>query len=170
MDAKNAPVNKPGKEVSSADIKVGQRASVNLDLPREAEVIDPIDIELEREYVAALAFNEDPVTILIAKSNEKFAPNVCDCWVNGRGAEQLQNGKWMVCGWLPVGVPVITKRKYAEVLLRAKPEAVQTEVIKHQEREDNVAHRFASNKYPVQILKDESPLAMAWLTKVQMEG
>lgn len=156
------------KEVHTGDLEVGQRTSVNLDLPRESESIIGIDENLDQDDLAALAFMEEPITIVIQKSSEKFAPNVVDCWVNGRGAEIFDEGlgKWMVCGWLPVGKPVTTRRKYVEVLARAKPETIETEVRKYEDREDNIAHRNVSTKYPFSVLQDKNPKGYAWLTKV----
>jgi len=171
--AKNNPVNKPGKEFDTSDVKVGQRESRNLD---EYDNDDEPLIALAEgigdsraEYNAALAFMEEPVTIRISKSSEKKAPNVMQCWVNGKGAEQFVNGKWMVCGWLPVGVPVTTRRKYVEVLARAKFETVSTRVVKHEDHEENFADRTAGGKYPFSVLNDSNPRGVEWLSTIIQE-
>lgn len=182
-DAKNRPVIRGHKETDSRDIPVQQqRAPINLDLPREQEEVEAIetvnaDMLQEKEYLAELAFNEEPITIIIQKGPEKMAPRIVDCWVNGRGAEHFRNGKWHVCGWLPVNVPVITRRKYVEVLARAKADSVETEVVKHIDgggssngREDNLAHRYTQTKFPFSVLNDPSGTkGMAWLTKILNE-
>jgi hypothetical protein len=51
-----------------------------------------------------------------------------DCWVNGKGAEvwDERTRKWMEFNFLPVGLPIITKRKYVEVLARSKSMKVNT--------------------------------------------
>lgn len=167
--AKNNPVNRPGRELHTDDMEVGQRPAVNLDLPREAESILPVEGALSSDYLEELAFNEEPVTINIQKSSEKFAPNVVDCWCGGRGAEQFINGKWAVCGWLPVNKPVTTRRKYVEVLARSKQDSIQTRTIKHEESEDNFADRYTNTKYPFSVLRD-SEKGHQWLSKVLMEG
>lgn len=170
MEANQRPVNTGKREFQSTDVKSNQRASVNLDLPRETESIVAMDGEsTDDAYYEKLAFMEQPVTVRFQKGSEKFAPNVIDCWVNGRGAEQFVNGKWMVCGWLPVNHPVVTKRKYLEVLARAKHDSIQTEVTKHEDREDNTAHIFSSGKYPFSVIQDQNPAGHEWLTKILME-
>lgn len=170
MDAKNNPVSTGKREFESGDVKINQRAARNLDLPSEPESIVSLDGGTQdADYFATLAFMEEPVAIRIQKSSEKFAPNVVDCWVQGRGAEQLQNGKWMVCGWLPVNHTVITKRKYLEVLARAKHDSIQTRVVKHEDSEENFADPYSSSKYPFSVLQDANPRGHEWLSRVLME-
>lgn len=171
MDAKNNQVIKSGRESHSDDVKTGQRGSRNLDLPVENETLIALSDGLEdsdEAYHAALKFMEEPVTIRISPSSEKNAPTTVQCWVNGKGAEQLQKGKWMQCGWLPIGHTVVTRRKYVEVLARAKSENVSTRVVKHENREDNMADRVASTKYPLSILQD-SPQGHEWFGRILME-
>lgn len=173
--AQHHPVNKPATEVSTADMEVGQRPPVDLTKPRSSESIAPLELDavtgdLDHQRLEALAFMEEPMTIVLQKGAEKFAPNMVDCWVDGRGVEQFINGKWVSLGWLPVNVPVTTRRKYVEVLARAKQDAVKTEVVKHKEEEDNLAHRFTSGKYPLSVVRDDNPRGYAWLTRVLMEA
>ena len=169
--AKNHQVIASTKEVHTADLKVGQRPSVNLDEDREEliQTVDGANAAITGDYGDELKFNEEPVTIVIQRGSEKHAPNVVDCWVQGRGAEQFINGRWAVCGWLPVGVPVITKRKYVEVLARAKHDSVQTRSVKHEEHEDNFADRTTSSKYPFTV-RNDSERGHRWLSKILMEG
>lgn len=171
MNASDTPaVRKYNKrEINTGDLELGQRGAVDLDLPRDNESIVSVEGHINRDEFEALSFMEEPVTIMLNPSTEKNAARVVDCWVNGRGAEHLQNGKWMVCGWLPVGVPVTTKRKYVEVLARAKPENITTEVKKYEDREDNIALRTSYVKYPFSVLKDDSPKGAAWLVKIMSE-
>lgn len=167
MDAAENPVvRKSKREINTGDLEIAQRAAVNLDVPRDNESLVSVEGHLDQSEIEALAFMEEPITIVLNPSTEKNAAKVVDCWVNGRGAEQLQNGKWMVCGWLPVGHPVTTKRKYAEVLARAKPETITTDVKKYEDREDNLAFRTAYSKYPFSVLHDSNPRGTEWLVKI----
>lgn len=172
MDAINNPVKRRAREVNTGDLDIGQRPEINLEsYERGSEVILPIDSPDGAEYVAQLAFMEEPMTIRIERSSEKFAPKVVDCWVNGRGAELFVNGKWLVCGWLPVGEPIITRRKYVEVLARAKPDSIQTEVTERDgEDPQNTLQRYTSSKYPFSVLQDKNPRGMEWLTRILQEG
>lgn len=162
-DAKNNPVRGKQTLLDSTTIPVQQRPPIDLGAERPEQAIvtaqDGDDVLLVDESAQAevqqlemLAFAELPVMILLQKSAEKEAPKVVDCWVNGRGAEQFVNGKWMVCGWLPVGVPVITKHKYVEVLARCKPDSIRASYTRTKEDEEQITERFTHTKYPFSVL------------------
>jgi hypothetical protein len=154
-------------------MQVGQRPSVDLDARlqnHEPEAIVPVDTPLEMSYVEQLAFNEDKIKIRIHPSTEKHAPKVAECWVNGEPAEVWINGRWVKMGYMPIGQELITKRKYVEVLARAKHDTVTTEVVKTAEDEQNLAHRFTSVKYSFSVLADPSPRGAEWLTRLLAEG
>lgn len=158
-------------EVHTSDMKVEQRPDVILPnegkVDREADILIAGENSLDGDYAAALAFAEEPVTIRIEPSSERFAPKVVDLWVNGRGAEQLVNGRWIACGWLPVGEVVTTKRKYVEVLARAKTDNVQTKVTERNGEDPvNAVERFTSQRNPFSILKDANPKGHEWLLGV----
>ena len=170
MDAINNPVKRQyNREKNTTEMHIGQRDSVDLDAPRESEEIAIAETTIGKDYVDEINFMEEPVTIRINKSAEKYAPNVVDCWANGRGAEQFINGKWAVCGWLPVNTVVTTKRKYVEVLARAKQESIQTRVVKHEDHEDNFADRYTNLKYPFSVISDPSRRGAEWLTRILSE-
>ena len=160
------------KEIHTDDLEVGQYDAVNLDKERTSDIVLPVDGEQldTDQYLRSMKFYEEPMTISIHRSADKFPAPVVDLWVDGKGAEQFVNGKWMICGWLPVGVPCITKRKFVEVLARAKTDSVQTRVVKHENHEDNLADRTTSTKYPFSVIQDSNPMGHQWLSKVLMEG
>lgn len=171
--AEHAPVIRTGKEISTSDLKVGQQPRIVLTADDEIDhenVIIPVDTPLMSEHARLLAFAEEPVTIRIAQSSEKFAPKVVDAWVNGKGAEVLMNGKWVELGWLPVNIPVTTRRKYVEILARSKTDALSTQVVKHEESEENNIDRNTSSKTVFSVIDDKSPLGVEWLTRLLMEG
>lgn len=171
MQAKDSPISTGSKEFHTDEVKITQRKARNLDLPPESETLIDVSDGLRADdaaYHSELAFMEEPVTIRIQPSMEKFAPKVVQCWVNGKGAEQLTNGKWMQCGWLPVNHVVTTRRKYVEVLARAKQEGISTRVVKHEDSEDNFADRYTSMKYPFSVLSDANPRGHEWLSRILM--
>lgn len=169
--AKNSPVNKPAKELHTADMAVGQAPKIILpdEGPIDREQIIVTDRQPASDYLDALKFAEEPVTIRIERSAEKFAPHSVDLWVNGVGAEVLMKGKWIQTGYLPVGHVVTTKRKYVEVLARSKHDSVQTEVRKHEESEENVIDRHTSQKTPFSVIRDDNPRGAEWLTRLLQE-
>lgn len=165
MDAVNAPVRRARPELHTADIGIEQKPLIESrdDLVDEI-VAAPPDV-LKAEYAAALAFNEEPVTIRIERSAEKFAPRVVDAWCNGKGAEVLVNGRWVETSYLPIGVPVTTKRKYVEILARSKHDAIDTRVEgRDSEKPLNLIERSTSSKSPFSVIEDRNPKGAAWLT------
>jgi hypothetical protein len=99
---------------------------------------DPIETEVQamamseasakNVYLDDLKFNEQPVSVVIPRSAERNAPGYVHCKVNGVGAEVLNpiTKQWMRWEWLPLGVVLTVKRKYLEVLARARKDSVTT--------------------------------------------
>lgn len=162
MDASNAPVRHAPRELHTDDIEIQQHPVIETrqDLAEEIVIAPAV---LQKEYAEALKFAEEPVTIRIERSSEKFAPNVIDLWCNGHGPEILQNGRWVTYQALPVGVVVTTKRKYVEILARSKVDSVQTEVTKEEHGEKNEIARSTSSRAPFSVIRDDSPKGVAWL-------
>jgi len=173
MDAINAPVRRPRKERHTSDMEIGQPGAIVMPdegLPERGEAIQPVTAPLHDDYTQKLLFAEEPVTILINKSPEKFAPLTVDCWCNGKGAEVWADGKWVEFGWLPVQKPVTTKRKYVEILARSKKMSVKTVV--GDETEENPRNEIErSNSLTAQfsVIGDKSPFAAVWLQSLMAE-
>ena len=104
---------------------------------RQSSMIHQIDSPLDPEYLAALAFAEDTVLISLAQSTEKNASRWKDCWVNGKGIEVFKDNRWQEFKAIPRGKRVLTKRKYVEVLARAKEDNITTNVVQYRDHEDN---------------------------------
>lgn len=163
-DAVNAPVRHAPKETHTSDFKLAQKASIeNLD-EYEGDVLVAPE-QLQKDYQSALAFNEQPVTIRIEPSSEKFAPRAIDVTCNGTGAEVWMNGRWVQARVLPVGMPVTTKRKYVEILARSKTDTINT---RHDtadaEHPRNFIDRYTSSRAPFSVLEDKDPRGAAWLS------
>jgi hypothetical protein len=173
--AKNNPVSKPGKELLSADIPQTQPPDISLafNKPIEHETsIEAIDKPLESDYAQALLMAEDPITIQIEPGQDENAPRVVDCWVNGKGAEVLdpRTGKWMELNCLPIGGPITTKRKYVEVLARAKFDNIQTKTgDMTQELPENRIVRNTGRKAVFSVLEDRNPKGRDWLVRLMSE-
>lgn len=151
------------KEYHTGDMEVGQRPDIILPtdgpLVREPEEIAAVDTPLHSSYYDDLAFMEEPVTIRLERSSEKYAPQLIDVYVNG------------VVKWIPVGQPVTIPRKYVEVLARAKPDSVQTMVgTPDDENPENRVVRYTSSKHPFTVINDANPRGYEWLTRTMAEG
>ena len=162
------------REVHTGDLPVGQRPDLDVDeliANRESETIEQVQGFVSKKFVEDLAFMEEPLTIRLERSTERFAASVVQCWAGGKGAEIFTNGKWMEVGFIPVGQVLVTKRKYVEVLARAKLDSVQTSVLQRDgEDPSNMIQRFTSVKHPFSVIKDKSPNGADWLTRLMAEG
>lgn len=174
-DALNTPVRRAAPEKFSGDTKIIQKPDIVVPsegaLNRE-QIIESIDTPVSElaDYTKQLAFNEEPVTVMVHPKQEKNPPIVIDCWVNGKGAEILMNGKWVVFNCLPIGKAVTTKRKYVEVLLRSKLDTINTN---HEdanvENPRNVINRSTSSNALLSIIEDKNPLGSAWLSSLMAQ-
>jgi len=163
MDAENNPVRRPGREQYTGDIPIPQKPAIETraDLDDEVIVAAP---NLNKDYEAALAEAEEPVTIRIERSGEKFAPKSVECWVNGKGAEAFFNGRWNEITWVPVGMQVTLKRKYVEVLARSRVDTIETNVVERDgEDPRNFIDRSTSSRAPFSVIEDRSPRGAEWL-------
>ena len=166
MEAQNAPVRRPRPELHTDDLPIDQKPQIEFESELADEVVVAPEV-LQKEYMAALAFAEEPVTIRIERTAEKFAPHVIDCWCNGKGPEILVNGKWVEFKALPVGMPVTTKRKYVEIVARAKVDTVNTKVEDRQsDNPRNLIDRYTSSRAPFSVIQDRNPLCAEWLTNL----
>jgi hypothetical protein len=174
-DAINNPVNRAKRETNTGDMKVGQRDDILISgtgpVHRQAETIVRLEDALHPEYADALAFDQEPVAIRLEPTGQENAPMQIQCHVNGRPAELLINGKWVPYGWIPVGKVVVTKRMYVEVLARAKPEAIKTDVHEIMGQDPmNMIRRTQSTRCPLSIIKDNNPRGAEWLTRIIAEA
>lgn len=160
-EAQNRPVGRPHKEISTGDMPTRKPPAIVMpdDAPidREPEEILLVDTAPEADYMAEVSFMEEPVTIRIERSAEKFAPQLLDFYVNGK------------VEWIPVGRPWTLRRKYVEVIARSQPYDVRTTTVKHEDREENKIQRFNVTKYPFSIIQD-SPRGMQWIQRVMAES
>lgn len=129
---------------------------------------------LDKDYLAALAFAEEPVTIIIEAPDEENPPRVVDCWCNGKGAEVMDatTGKWAELGCLPIGGEIITKRKYVEILARSRAELIRTEEVDARPKpgEDGwKLRRSLRRKASFSVIADPNPKGREWLHRLLSE-
>jgi hypothetical protein len=167
--------NAPRKEMHSSDVPLPQVPELSEHDRGESIVLeDPkalAEVIAKKEYAEELAFMEDPLTIRIEPAAEENAPIVVDCWVNGKGAEVMDTitGKFMELGCLPIGQPIITKRKYVEVLARSYTERVETSQGQDDGSRADIfkMRRNTSRKALFSVLNDPAGArGHAWLTTV----
>jgi hypothetical protein len=170
-DAINHPTRRARRETHTGDMQIGQKDDIDLSL--DSLVIHGESLKNladDKELLADLAFMEEPMTIRIEENTRSDFPEThVPVMVNGRGAEVFQNGQWLPIGWLPIGIPLTTKRKYVEVLARAKPDAIQTvHDDANVERPRNTVRRRTSAAYPLSIIQDNNQRGHEWLSRIMM--
>lgn len=155
--------------LSTADVKIEQPRQIEEAADRLNQVVAGDESILEDTVQAErLAMGEDPVLIEITPSSEENAPTSYPAWVNGKGAEVFLNGQWLPVTYLPVGVAITVKRKYVEVLARAKTDHIKTV---HDEANvalpRNTIQRTTSAVANFTVLEDPNPRGPAWLAEIR---
>lgn len=172
MTAVQEPISRKKKDFDSRSVEPTQKAALEMpaiDQPfiREPDIVLS-ETDLKPSEYQKLAFNEEPVTILIHRSGEKFSPRCTDLIsINGTKAEMLFKNGWVQMGYLPKGIGIITKRKYVEALAGAKVDSISTNVIE-QDGEDprNMVERVTTNVAAFSVLEDKNPLGAEWLASL----
>lgn len=152
-------------EIYTGDLNVGQPSPIAVPpegpIVREPEQIAALDKPIEDEYLKALKFGEDEMEVMLQPSSDENAPQMIDATVNGETV------------WLKVNQRTRIKRKFVEVLLRAKPITVQTiheSVANRPEVVNNQLRRTTRAKFPLSILRDPSPAGNEWLNRLMAEA
>ncbi len=173
-DAINNPVKRAynKKEIHTGDMPITYKNDIDLDGPvtHGESFVHVADKLPNQDYLDELQFMEEPVTVRIEENSRSDFPEThVPVMVNGKEAEIFQNGQWLPIGWLPIGVPLTTKRKYVEVLARSRSESVKTV---HDdatvERPRNTVTRRNSSNYPLSVMEDKNPRGHQWLANIML--
>lgn len=180
-------MNAPGKETHSTDFAManpspitektaredvsrekasGQRLFGNR-LKHQGDLVLLDGIEVTQDYLDELAFNEEWLEIIINPSTHKNAASIFENWSNGVGAELLINGKPVIVRDLPVGKPIMVKRKIVEQIIRARVTEVRTIYEStNVENPRNEIGRTDSRVHSFSLLHDPSPKGREWMAMV----
>ncbi len=163
----------PRQELNSDTLSIEQRPPISDDPSQydgdiiTGEPLAEIALGRDREYLAELAFNEEPVTIRLEPSSDENAATSHPFWCNGKRAEVFQHGQWQEIGYLPTGVELIVKRKIVEIIIRAKRDRIHTKVRNpDSDTPHNEIDRFTSSAHSFSILRDDNPRGPAWVREV----
>lgn len=159
-------------ELSNMNFPIDQKATMEMPpiqepVSREPDII-VAEAPIEKLEIDALAMAEEPVEILIHRSVEKFSPPTTDyIAINGVPAEMLFKNGWVRMGYLPRGRSIVTKRKYVEVLARAKQDAINTTVIERDNEDPvNYIERITTSTMSFTVISDKNPKAHDWLEQL----
>jgi hypothetical protein len=151
------PVMAGPKELQYDPSMTPQRGPIDMEhaLENPADPLVAIDPEAikaaaSRDYLDQLAFSEQGVTVVIPKSGERNSPNFVYCAVNGKGAEvwDERTKRWLEFTWLPVNSVITVKRKYLEVLGRARVDTYTTHQTTPTPEPNQDAFRLEANTVP----------------------
>lgn len=155
----------PNSKTEAAEQQVGQTQVLDvpltgsvLDIERTDQIVQAVDGPSFDDYAKELAFNEEYLDVVVHESTDKNAEQMVDVYVNGTPQRFLRGQVQKV------------KRKYVEVLARAKNQSIQTVV---QTTTDDVVNRIIKNsalRYPFAVQHDPNPRGQAWLRKVLAEA
>lgn len=121
--------------------------------------IDVVDKPMPAEAFEMEAFMNDMVTIVVNPSNDPDEPMLVQVAVNG------------VNQFIPRGEAIAVKRKYVEVLARAKrTDFAQNLDERLGEQGFNQVRTMHSLRYPFSMISDPNPKGSAWLLGVLAEA
>ena len=160
-------ITRKSKELDSREIPITQRAPIGESLDRSADIVmheGPMDLS----YLDQLAFDEEPVKILIHKSQEGLTANCTDyIGINGVPAEMLFKNGWVPIGYLPRGISFYTKRKYVANLAAAKRDRVTTNVVQRDNEDpENFVERATTQVLSFSMIEDKNPRGADWLERL----
>lgn len=159
----------PRQEIHSDSLPKTEQLPPIMDADNHDGDVVVVERTHEQDYLDELKFMEDPVTIRLEPSAERNAARWLSCWVNGHGAEVLINGRWLEFKHLPVGEVLTTKRKYVEVIVRAKTTSVTTPDM-DQAADVAAGNRVDRQTTPVNsfsIIEDLNPKGLAWMRELR---
>jgi len=121
--------------------------------------IDVVDKPMPKDALDMEAFMNERVTIVVNPPSNADEPMLVQVGVNG------------VNQFIPRGEPIAVKRKYVEVLARAKrTDFAQTLDERLGETEFNNLRTMHSLRFPFSVLHDPNPNGHAWMTGVLAEA
>lgn len=152
----------PSSKTDSSNEKIGQDRP--LDIPMTGSIADIIRTDQQIEvvdgpslgaYAAELAFNEEVIDVIVHESTEQNAPLIVEVFVNGTPQRFLRGRMQSV------------KRKYVEVLARAKQTGLRTAVANDSNGNPvNRLDRHTALRFPFSVQHDPNPKGRDWLKKV----
>ena len=132
-----------------------------------SDIIEARAEDADKSHLDEMKFQNEPVLIYIHPQPTEH-PDICvPCFVNGMGAEvwDAHLHRWLSIGFFPVERNIITRRKYVEVIGRARVENIHNEIsYKLDKHTLNNIRRRQGARWPFSIRKDwnTSPRAQGW--------
>jgi len=143
-----------------AQSMVGKGAVKSIPATGKAEVISESELvittNLEKSYAEQLAFLEEPVEIMVAEPQDEKESSLVQLFVQGRSQMIIP------------GQPIIIKRKYLEVLARAKQIRYKP-VVKINDLTGAPVNMMIPRlvlRYNFSVIQDKNPKGAEWLRRI----
>lgn len=143
-----------------AQSMVGKGAAKIIPATGKAEVISESELvvttNLEKNYADQLAFLEEPVEIMVAEPQDEKESNLVQLFVQGRSQMIIP------------GQPIVIKRKYLEVLARAKQIRYKP-VVKINDLTGAPVNMMIPRlvlRYNFSVIQDKNPKGAEWLRRI----
>ena len=143
-----------------AQSMVGKGAVKSIPATGKAEVISESELviatNLEKSYAEQLAFLEEPVEVMVAEPQDEKESNLVQLFVQGRSQMIIP------------GQPIIIKRKYLEVLARAKQIRYKP-VVKINDLTGAPVNMMIPRlvlRYNFSVIQDKNPKGAEWLRRI----
>lgn len=139
---------------------VGKGAVKSIPATGKAEVISESELviatNLEKSYAEQLAFLEEPVEVMVAEPQDEKESNLVQLFVQGRSQMIIP------------GQPIVIKRKYLEVLARAKQIRYKP-VVKINDLTGAPVNMMIPRlvlRYNFSVIQDKNPKGAEWLRRI----
>lgn len=141
---------------ASLDMPVGEKTKriKRTDQKQESDVVVVGADGLDNGYAAQLAFMEERMEVMVHESTDSNAEPIVHVACNG------------INQFFPRGEPVTVKRKFVEVLARAKQTSISTQTVNTDRDVINRINKHTALRYPFSVIRDENPKGAAWLKSV----
>lgn len=143
-----------------AQSMVGKGAAKIIPATGKAEVISESELvvttNLEKNYADQLAFLEEPVEVMVAEPQDEKESNLVQLFVQGRSQMIIP------------GQPIVIKRKYLEVLARAKQIRYKP-VVKINDLTGAPVNMMIPRlvlRYNFSVIQDKNPKGAEWLRRI----
>lgn len=152
-----------GKMTDPMNTKIGQDQTKVISKEGKAEIVEESSIDVMKpqdlgNIVELEKFMQEPVEVLVYEPFEAGQERVVQLAVNGRNQFVIR------------GVSQMIKRKYVEVLARARKVNVSADGYKDPTGEAKNSVRISSGlQYPFQVIMDKNPKGPGWLKQILAE-
>lgn len=157
------PVRSTRHDLDTTDHQIGQdaprilRATGPAEDSLDAAQVEPIEKPLTQDKVALLAFMEEVLTVVVHDTTNPAEEDIVEVWNGG------------IVQRFPRGVEHKVRRKYVEVLARAKHTRYTQRKLPDNAGYENVPH--TALRYPFTVVSDPSgDKGKAWLKAILQEA